>query len=56
MTVDIVLGAQLFSLLRFKENGTKSYLFLLFGLIVFQMVVQPLFRRYLNVTDNMNIK
>ena len=66
MTVDIVVGAQLiqlvlvvyifFSLLRFKENGTKSYLFLLFGLIVFQMVVPPLFRRYVSAADNMNIK
>ena len=66
MTIDIILGAQILqlvlvlyiflSLLRFKENGTKSYLFLLLGLIVFQMVVPPLFRRYLNAADNMNIK
>lgn len=61
--MDVVFGAQVLqlvlvgyifiSLMSFKEINTRFYLFLLFGLIVFQMVVPPLFRRYLNAADNM---
>lgn len=63
--MDVVFGAQVLqlvlvgyifiSLMRFKEINTRFYLFLLFGLIVFQMVVPPLFRRYLNAADNMKV-
>ena len=63
--MDIVFGSQVLqlvlvgyifiSLMSFKEINTRFYLFLLFGLIVFQMVVPPLFRRYLNAADNMEV-
>ena len=49
----VLVGYIFISLMSFKEINTRFYLFLLFGLIVFQMVVPPLFRRYLNAADNM---
>lgn len=66
MTVDIVIIVQIlqlllvlfifYNLLTFKENKTNYYLQLITILVVLQMVVPPLFRRYLNAADNMNIK
>ena len=66
MTIDLVLIAQylqlalvlfiFYNLFTFREVKTNYYLFLITSLILFQMVVPPLFRRYLNAADNMNIK
>ena len=66
MTVDIVLIVQVLQLLlvlfifynlyTFKQNNINYYLILITSLIVIQMVIPPLFRRYISAADDMNIK
>ena len=66
MTVDIVIIVQVLQLLlvlfifynlyTFKQNNINYYLILITSLIVIQMVIPPLFRRYISAADDMHIK
>ena len=45
-----------YNLFTFKQYNVNYYLLLITSLILIQMIIPPIFRRYVSAADDMNIK